>query len=45
MLVVWMREVDRKKLMDLGYLMSIIIIFIGWMDDELLDVIWKIYKD
>ena len=40
-----MRKADRKKLMDSGYLMSIIIIFNGWMNSELLDMIVKIYKD
>lgn len=31
--------------MDSGDLMSILIILNEWMDDELLDVILKIYKD
>lgn len=40
-----MRKADGKKLMDSGYLMSIIITLNRWMDGELLDVILKIYKD
>lgn len=39
-----MRNTARKKLMDSGYLMRIIILN-GWTNDKLLDVIAKIYKD
>lgn len=40
-----LNEEERKKLMDSGYLVSIIIILNRWMDGELLYVILKIYKD
>lgn len=37
MLVVWMRNADRNKVMDSGYFMSIIIMINGWINGELLD--------
>lgn len=45
MVVVWMRKTYTKKLMDSEYLLSIIIILNGYMDNELLDVILGIFKD
>lgn len=45
MLMVWMRKAYTKKLMDSEYLMSIIINLSGWTNDELLDLILKIYKN
>lgn len=40
-----MRKTYTKKLMDSEYLLSIIIILNGYMDNELLDVILGIFKD